>query len=104
MAAAISCAELCNRVSIRCWRTCFRVHGKTSAYWTCGAGCQANYMACLALCAGETVVDTLIDVAQAVEDFVRTHPNLVAGTIVVIAGVTFYVVINSLGLPILVAL
>jgi hypothetical protein len=58
----------------------------------------------MAQCAIETVIVTVESIAQAAADFVRDHPGLVVGTIVVIAGVAMIATMGPAGAVVLVAI
>ena len=90
MAQALNdCAEKCTDTCVACFRSCFRTYGRSWRHAVCTGGCNTTYFACLSACYGTAavvaVVDVATDIAQQAYDYVRTHPQLVVGTITMIA-------------------
>jgi len=76
----------------------------------CYPACFAAYTACLAKCKGEQIAEAVatagaavVDWVEAAAQYVRDHPELVVGTIVIIAGVVLIATTGPGGAIVLVA-
>jgi hypothetical protein len=97
----------CDQQQIDCFRRCWRRKppwpidkGSSGHYRYCQSKCLAEYMICI----GQQVAERAFESMAAALDWLRRHPEVVVGTIVVVAGVTFIVATGGSGGLVLVPL
>ena len=90
----------CDQEQIECFRRCWNAEppwpierGRRGHYLYCQSKCLAEYMACIGEQAAEKAFSTMADAME----WLANHPEVVVGTIVVVAGITFIVVIGGAG-------
>jgi hypothetical protein len=95
----------CDQEHIECFRDCWRRKppwpidkGGSGHYRYCSALCLAEYMECIGEEAVERAFDSMSDALQ----WLSEHPEVVVGTLVIVAGVTFVVATGGSGALILV--
>lgn len=101
----IQTARDCDQEQIACFRRCWRLKppwpidkGSSSHNRYCSALCLAKYMECIGENAIETAFNSMADAMQ----WLSEHPEVVVGTLVAVAGVTFVVATGGGGALILV--
>ena len=115
----MSCADECEKAYLDCSTRCSEMSEDdiptifsylslpTYLARICYPKCMAVQAACLAKCAAEEAVDDVAeyaaDVAGRAAQFVRDHPGLVIGTIVVIGGIALVATTGPGGVMVLVA-
>lgn len=97
-----ACTDRCDEEYEDCCAGCRRKRSRV-ARALCYSACMTAYAACLAACAAEATVEAVVDIAEAAAQFVRDHPELVVGTIVIIAGVVLIATTGPGGAIVLVA-
>jgi hypothetical protein len=95
----------CEREQILCFRRCWRrrppwpvERGSRGHYLYCQSKCLAEYL----LCVGETAAEMAFASMSAAMQWLREHPGVVVGTIVVVGGVVFIVATGGSGALVLV--
>ena len=103
---ALTQAE-CDKQHIECFRACWRAKppwplkkGDAGHYKYCTSKCLAEYMACLAKAGLLKTFDSL----KSATEWLRQHPEVVVGTVVVVAGAAFVVSTGGAGALILLPL
>jgi hypothetical protein len=91
----------CDKEHILCFRQCWRrkppwpiEKGKSGHYAYCASKCLAEYMACEAERALERAFESMGEAL----DWLARHPEVVVGTVVIVAGVAFVVATGGAGL------
>lgn len=97
----------CSAEQIECFRRCYNGNppwpcgrDKGSRYRYCQTMCLAAYMACEA----ENAAERLSDALKQAYEWLAAHPEVVIGTVIVIAGVAFVVASGGSGAPVLIPL
>jgi hypothetical protein len=99
-----ACTDACDRAyDPICANTCRAMRSRVRRA-ICWAGCAEEYAACLAACAAEAVGEAVEDGARKVADalsraaqWLKDHPEVVVGTLIVVGVVTFVVVTGGSG-------
>lgn len=113
------CTDLCDEIYDNCIKSCQKdpvpdifdfLPKKVYLASVCYPKCNAKYGACLAACAAEAagevaedIAEFVVDIVAAAAQFVRDHPGLVVGTVVIIAGVILIATTGPAGAVVLVA-
>ena len=104
-----SWSEACDEQYEQCCRDCWTddppwPFTQGSWYHTCCCVlCQGEYMICEAACPVNVAVEVVFDLAQAAADYVEENPEIVVGTLVIIAGITLIATCGPGGAIVLVA-
>jgi RHS repeat-associated protein len=99
----------CEIAQIQCFRRCFNSpapwpmkKGDMWHYRYCESKCLAEYMACKAAEVGSRLVTTIFETLAAATAWLRDHPEVVVGTVLVVAGVAYIVATGGSGALILI--
>jgi len=100
--------EYCDQEHIECYRRCmkrkppwpFDQGGPSAHNGFCRTKCLTEYMICI----GEKAAEKAFDSMAAALDWLAKNPEVIVGTIVVVAGVAFVVATGGTGALVLVAL
>ena len=93
------CKEGCYDMYLYCCQGCKRLRSRVKRA-LCYSACFTPYVACLTGCEAEWA----LSVAGEAVDWIAAHPEVVVGTIVVVAGVTMIVATGGSGALVLVPL